>query len=187
MTNEISPKDFYFSIDIETAGPNPTQYSLLTIGACTINEPMSSFYVELQPVNEKITAQSYAIHHLDIQRLAERGRPPAEAMAEFEAWIKEELPEDAKAVFVAFNAPFDWMFVNDYFHRFLGRNPFGHSALDIKSFYMGLNGVSWSHTSMKYISSQYLNNREITHHALRDAIDQAEIFQKMLEQAGING
>ncbi len=29
--------------------------------------------------------------------------------------------------FVAFNASFDWMFVKDYFHRFLGRNTFGHA------------------------------------------------------------
>ena len=27
------------------------------------------------------------------------------------------------------------MFVNDYFHRFLGRNPFGHAALDLKAFF----------------------------------------------------
>jgi DNA polymerase III epsilon subunit-like protein len=183
MTNETTPVDFFISVDIETAGPNPSQYSMLTIGACTISDPISSFYVELQPINDKITSQSYAIHHLDIHRLAERGHPPIEAMEEFEAWIEDETPEGAHPVFVAFNAAFDWMFVNDYFHRYLGRNPFGHAALDVKSLYMGLSGVPWTQTSMKYISSLYLNNREITHHALRDAIDQAEIFQKIIKEA----
>jgi hypothetical protein len=30
--------------------------------------------------------------------------------------------------------------------------------------------------------ARYLNHEEITHHALRDALDQAEIFAKMLEE-----
>lgn len=178
--------DFYISVDIETAGPNPAQFSLLTIGACTIDEPRATFYEELQPVNDKMTPESYAIHRLDLKRLAERGRSPQEVMSLFEDWIKAETPETSRPVFVAFNAPFDWMFVSDYFHRYLGRNPFGHTALDIKAFYMALSGVSWTETGMKNVSSRYLDSREITHHALRDAIDQAEIFQKMLAEAKVN-
>ncbi len=42
-------------------------------------------------------------------------------------------------MFVALNAPFDWMFVADAFWRYLGRNPFGPSALDIKALYLGRN------------------------------------------------
>ena len=180
---ETAPSDFYISVDIETAGPNPHEYSMLTIGACTISEPRGSFYVELQPLNKKMPPESYAIHHLDIDRLIKRGNPPEQAMKQFEAWILSETPDGHQPVFIAFNAPFDWMFINDYFHRYLGRNPFGHSALDIKAFYMGLSGVQWSQTTMKYVSPRYLNNREITHHALRDAIDQAEIFEQMLAEA----
>jgi hypothetical protein len=41
------------------------------------------------------------------------------------------------------------MFVNSYFHRFLGRNPFGHAALDMKAFFMGLTGVKWSETALQ--------------------------------------
>lgn len=183
MMTETFPADCYISVDIETAGPNPAQYSLLTIGACTLKEPRSTFYVEVQPVNEKMTPEAFAIHRLDLKRLAERGHSPADSMSLFDDWIKKETPEDGRPVFVAFNAPFDWMFVNDYFHRYLGRNPFGHTALDIKAFYMGLTGQPWSHTSMKYIGPRYLNNREITHHALRDAIDQADIFEQMITEA----
>lgn len=172
----------FISVDVETAGPNPSQYSLLTIGACTLDERPRTFYVELKPLNDKITPEAYAIHHLDLKRLTERGSPPATAMANFEAWIRSELLPDQKPVFLSFNAAFDWMFVNDYFHRFLKRNPFGHSAVDIKSFYMGLSGVSWSETSMRHIGPRYLRDQQLTHHALRDAMDQAEIFQKMVSE-----
>ncbi len=173
----------YVSVDVETAGPNPGQYSLLTIGACILQERPITFYIELKPVNDKMTAEAYAIHHLDIKRLSERGVPPAKALEKFEDWLKTEVPDGQKPVFLSFNAAFDWMFVNDYFHRYLGRNPFGHSALDIKSFFMGLTGVTWEETSMRIIGPRYLRDEQLTHHALRDALDQAEIFQKMLSEA----
>lgn len=172
----------YISVDAETAGPNPGEYSLLTIGACTIGNNPHTFYVELRPVNNKMTRESFAIHRLSLKRLAERGLPPKEAMTSFENWLKAEVPEGQTPVFVAFNAPFDWMFINDYFHRYLKRNPFGHAALDLKSFYMGITGSLWKETSMSEVISRYFGDRQLTHHALRDALDQAEIFIKLLKE-----
>jgi len=181
--NRLPFSEAYVSVDVETAGPNPARYSLLSIGACLVADPRCTFYVELQPVNGNATAEALAVAGLSLEELAERGLPSAEAMARFEEWLKAEIPSDQRPVFVAFNAPFDWMFVNDYFHRFLGRNPFGHAALDLKSFYMALAGVRWSETSMQYAAARYLGGRQLTHHALRDAQDQAELFQKMLAEA----
>ena len=172
----------YISVDVETAGPNPSQYSLLSIGACTVSDPRHTFYVELQPVNDNALPEALAISGLSLEQLRENGLPPAEAMARFESWLDEMVPKSGRPLFVAFNAPFDWMFVNDYFHRYLGRNPFGHAALDIKALYMGLTGVTWSETSMQTVASRYLEDRPLIHHALRDAVDQAEILQKILAE-----
>jgi DNA polymerase III epsilon subunit-like protein len=177
-----APRDFYISVDIETAGPNPSQYSLLTIGACTLTEPRENIYLELIPVNDRMTNEAFAVHHLDLKRLADKGLTPARAMASFEDWIKSVTPPESQPVFLAFNAPFDWMFVNDYFHRYLGRNPFGHTAVDIKALYMGATGTPWSETTLSYMAPRYLSRGEITHHALRDALDQAEMFEKILDE-----
>jgi DNA polymerase III epsilon subunit-like protein len=173
----------YISVDVETSGPNPSGYSLLSIGACTIFEPQSTFYVELQPVNDNAILEAVMVSRLSMSKLKERGLPPQEAMARFEAWVEEVTPQGGQPVFVAFNAPFDWMFVADYFHRYLERNPFGFKALDIKAFYMGLTGVTWEETAMRYVQQRYMDDRNLTHHALRDALDQAEIFRGMLEEA----
>jgi DNA polymerase III epsilon subunit-like protein len=170
-------------VDVETAGPNPSQYSLLSIGACLVAEPEVNFYVELKPVHDRFKADALAISGLSLAELAEKGLPPTEAMARFEAWLLDVVPPDQKPLLVAFNAPFDWMFVNDYFYRFLGRNPFGHTALDIKAYYMALQGVTWSETSMRQVSARYLDHRHLSHHALHDALDQAELFRKMLAKA----
>jgi len=177
----------YVSVDVEAAGPNPSQYSLLSIGACLVSDPQCTFYVELQPVNDNAVPEALAVNRLSLEELTERGLPPAEAMARFEAWLKAEIPPDQRPIFVALNAAFDWMFVNDYFHRFLGRNPFGYKALDLEAFYMGLTGVRWSEATMRHIAARYLEGRRLTHHALRDAQDQAELFQKMLAEAASRG
>ena len=173
---------FYISVDVETSGPNPSQYSLLSIGACTIFEPITTFYVKLKPVSERYQESAMMINRLSFERLKENGEPPEKAMAKFDAWVHDVVPHGKQAVFVAFNAPFDWMFVADYFYRYLGRNPFGYKALDIKALYMGLKGVPWRQTSMKQLSEIYLGNNHLTHHALQDALDQAVIFKQILEE-----
>ena len=178
----LNSNQSYISIDVETAGPNPSTYSLLSIGACDVFDTQNTFYVELKPINENKIASALEISGLDWQHLLNNGMPPFEAMSNFANWVKGFIQDDTQPIFVAFNAPFDWMFVNDYFQRYLGQNPFGHKALDIKSFYMGLHGVSWEETGIQYVSGRYLNAQNLSHHALKDALDQAKIFRKMLAE-----
>jgi DNA polymerase III epsilon subunit-like protein len=173
----------YISIDVETAGPVPSQYAMLSIGACTLGEPRHEFYVELRPDKDKSLSEALAISNLSMERLAGEGVEPKVALQRFADWLKEVVPTDQRPLFVAFNAPFDWMFVNEYFFTYLGHNPFGHAALDIKSYFMGQAGVPWSQTSMWNISEQLLKRRQLSHHALQDAIDQAEIFEIMLARS----
>jgi DNA polymerase III epsilon subunit-like protein len=185
MTN---PKEVFISVDIETAGPFPGRYSILAIGACLVEDPDISFYVELQPVQDEFVPEAVAISQLSLHDLKERGLPSEKAMREFERWIEDQVSEGEKPVFVAFNAPFDWMFICDYFHRHLNRNPFGHTALDMKAFYMGLRNSDWSETSMRLVSMQYGALEGLSHNALQDARDQARIFQEMrLEAASSRG
>jgi ribonuclease T len=184
VTDRRKPlKELYLSVDVETAGPYPHDYSLLAVGACVVFEPVRTFYAELQPVNDKFLPEAMQVNGLSLTELKEHGLLPEDAMRRFAAWIAEVTPADHVPVFVAFNAPFDWMFINDYCHRYLGHNPFGHNALDVKAFYMGLTGSRWHETSMANISRHYLGGRQLTHHALRDAGDQAEIFRLMLREA----
>jgi ribonuclease T len=171
----------YISVDVETAGPNPSDFSLLSIGACTLDDPPQTFYVELAPVNDRATAEALAISGLSLETLKEHGLSPAEAMGRLAGWLGQVVPAHSRPVLAAFNAPFDWMFVNDYFHRFLGYNPFGHSALDIKTLYMGVTGARWHETGMGRVSDLYLDHRPLIHHALHDALDQAKILIRLLD------
>ncbi len=178
-----TPDDFLISVDVETAGPYPGRYSLLSIGACVVADPSLTFYVELQPLSPDVVPDALAVTGLDLERLTEEGLPPAEAMLDFAGWLQTVAPAGRPPVFVGFNAPFDWMFINDYFHRFLGYNPFGHNALDIKSFYAGRTGARWTETSLKHVAAHFGGPPSLTHNALADAIDQASLMSAMLEEA----
>ena len=168
------------SVDIESTGPNPADYALLSIGACTLLEPRARFYVELQPDKASTDAQAMQVHGLDMRVLEKHGLLPAPALQRLEYWLAETISDPRGALFVGFNAAFDWMFLNDYCLHYLGSNPFGHSAIDIKSFAMGLKRSAWEETRMAQ-----LNNKPLRHNALEDAEDQADIFLDLLRAAGI--
>ena len=178
----LKMKSFYISIDVETAGPNPGDYALLSIGASTVTEPKETFYIELIPTSLNTVQSAMEVSKLDIEQLSKTGTPAKEAMQNFSQWVDRVLPENTSPVFVAFNAPFDWMFVNDYFHRYLGYNPFGHKALDIKALYMGAYHEDWFDTSFQKVQEQMGIKSPLTHHALDDAIQQADILKVILKK-----
>jgi hypothetical protein len=99
-------------------------------------------------------------------------------------WLTLHVPAGSSPILVAFNAAFDWMFLSDYYDRTGIPNPFGHAALDIKAYFMGMAGVSWAETSMRYLSPRYLGGRYLSHNALNDARDQAELFSLLRAEAG---
>lgn len=170
----------FVSVDVETAGPEPTHYSLLSIGACLVSDPESSIYLELQPIGDLIDTEALAVSGLSMERLRASGTEPAEAMRAWADWLAEHAPADP--VMLAFNAPFDWSFVNSYFHPFLGRNPFGHSALDVKAFAMGALGIEWRSTSYTALAERWLAGQPLEHNALRDA-QQAHLFRTLWHQS----
>jgi len=42
----MNPDELYVSVDVETSGPIPGEYSLLSIGACLVDQPATSIYLE---------------------------------------------------------------------------------------------------------------------------------------------
>ncbi len=177
----MSREEVYVSVDVETSGPVPGEYSMLALGAAVVGDISKTFYRELKPITDRYVAEALQVSGLSLDKLKETGSEPAAAMQDFESWITS-VSNDRRPVFTAFNATFDWMFVSYYFHRFFGRNPFGISGLDIKAYYMGKLGTSWAETAKKRMDKRFLSStHKHTHNALDDAIEQAEIFRKMLE------
>ena len=170
----------YVSVDIEASGPIPGEYSMLSIGACLVANPTVGFYAELRPLTDAFVPEAMAACHLDLAELAETGLRPEEAMATFAEWLAEKAGD--KPVFVGYPVAFDWLFVAWYFHRFLGRNPFGVGGVDIRTYYMGMMGVDWSASRKDRMIEGIRPTKELTHNALDDARDQALLFTRMLKR-----
>lgn len=183
MTNA---SEIFVSVDVETSGPIPGEYSLLSIGACSAFEPNNGFTVNLKPINDKFDAKALEVTGLSMNDLSQRGLDPAAAMKSFSDWLATLVRPGEIMVFVGFNAPFDWSFVNYYFHRFVGENPFGFTALDIKALYMGATGCSWRDTRSSKMAENLRPTLVGTHDALQDARYQAEIFRLLSRRISVD-
>ena len=107
-------------------------------------------------------------------------RPVEEAMVEYCAWV-EALP--GKPVFVGYPAAYDFMFVYWYLMRFVGRSPFSHAALDLKTYAMVRLGTEYRRTVKRAMPERWFEGAEHTHVALDDAVGQGRLFIHMLKQA----
>jgi len=177
----------WISVDVETSGPSPSTGSLIAIGACLLDRPEEGIELLLRPDPDlPWSEEAEAVHRLARDRLARDGLRPAVAMASFASWLERVVPERSRPVFLALNAPFDWMFVADAAWRHLGRNPFGVSALDLKALYLGrhLDTVErWADTSRLRMLERYPVDLPHTHDALDDAREQAAICRAILAAA----
>jgi ribonuclease T len=177
----------WISVDVETSGPTPSTGSLLAIGACLVERPEQGIELLFRPDPElPWDVEAEAVHGFDRERLLRDGLDPAQAMVDFETWLQQVVPDGSRPIFVALNAPFDWMFVADVAWRHLGRNPFGVSALDLKAVYLGrhLDEVDrWRDTSRVRMLERYPVALPHTHHALDDAREQAAICRAILAGA----
>ena len=172
-----SQTECFISVDVETAGPIPGEYSLLSIGACDVFDPENGFECELKPINSNCIPEAMAVTGMSLDTLSKTGLEPEKAMIQFSDWISSVIGNDRKVVFVGLNAPFDWSFVNYYFHRYLGDNPFGFTALDIKALYMGKFGGAWDGTKSSAMSKRLKPQLSGDHTALADTRYQAEMFR----------
>jgi DNA polymerase III epsilon subunit-like protein len=177
----------WISVDVETSGPAPSVASLVSLGACLVDAPEQGIEILVRPIpGLGWSDEAEAVHRLSRERLAAEGIEPAEAMERLAAWVDAHVPAGGVPVLVSFNAPFDWLFIADYCWRYLGRNPFGISAVDLKALFMGrhLDTVaSWGETRSADVRRLYAVDLPHTHGALDDAREQAEICRRIRGEA----
>lgn len=170
-------REIFVSVDVETAGPIPGEFSMLSIGACDVDDRRRTFSCELKPINRNADPKALEVTGFSLEELERTGLTPEEGMRRFLIWSQGLAEADDTLVFVGLNAPFDWSFVNYYFHRFAGENPFGFTALDIKAYYMGATGCRWADTRSSHMAAALKPHRKGDHRALHDAQYQAELFR----------
>lgn len=97
-----------------------------------------------------------------------------ETFVAFDKWLNEV--SKGRPVFVSDNPAYDWQWINFYFWKHFGRNPFGHSARRIGDFYAGLMNDFYKSSQWKH-----LRVTPHDHNPVHDALGNLEAFDRMLK------
>jgi hypothetical protein len=93
-----------------------------------------------------------------------------DTFAQFREWLQPRSP----VVFVSDNPAYDFQWINFYFWRYFGMNPFGHSGRRIADFYAGLVG-----DFQKTQNWKRLRRTKHDHHPVHDALGNAEALIRL--------
>lgn len=177
--------EVYVSTDIESDGPIPGPYSMLSFASAAYTADKTivatfSANLTLLPgaAGDAKTMEFWAREPEAWAACRKDCREPAVVMPEYLAWVKA-LP--GKPVFVGYPVAFDFMFVYWYLIRFAGESPFSHSALDMKTYAMALLGTEYRESTKRNMPASWFDDLPHTHVALDDAISQGALFINMLK------
>jgi DNA polymerase III epsilon subunit-like protein len=174
--------EYYISFDIETNGPIPVEYSMVSLGACSITTPEIRFYRILRPTIDNYTEKAVQTHGLTLEDAKRDGVEPERAMSEFAEWVGQVCGPDDRPVLVSFGE-FDYMFLKYYLVKYGGYSALGGpNWFDMKSYAAGMLNCAWSETKKRELRRYgFTTVQKHTHNALEDALEQAELFQLFLK------
>jgi DNA polymerase III epsilon subunit-like protein len=201
---ELQPKsrentlDVYFSADVETDGPIPGPFSMLSFalvyaGAYDGNKFVKPtryeqhFYAELKPISAEFDIEALRVNGIDRDKLVREGQTPEAVMHAASEWV-QNIAGDGKPVLVAYPLSFDWSWLYWYFIRFCSQSPFNYSrCFDIKTAFAVKAHLPIADAGRSRMEFKLRPHRSHTHHALDDAIEQAEIFANVFQWEGRSG
>lgn len=187
----MAKPEIYVSTDIEADGPIPGPCSMLSFASAAYTpdkELVDTFEANLETLPgatpDPDTMRWWERFPEAWEACRREPEPPAAALPRYAKWVRGLR---GRPVFVAYPAGFDFTFVYWYLLRFAGDNPFGHSALDIKTFAMAMLGKPYRDSVKANMPRRWLDDVPHTHVALDDAIEQGRLFCNMLAEHRCRG
>lgn len=192
-------KTLFFSVDVETSGPNPAVADLLTLGAVPVLEngtvTADRFYTRISYGGRALLWEEECRLWWHSDKVSDEARRAAfgileddlevsfaqDAAQHLEAWVQRQLTKHGakEPCFVAHPVAFDWQWVDALMWRHLGRNVFGYKGLCLRSFGFGLAQRPWNEDRTDDLDLYVPST--LPHHALHDAVAQAEQLSRMLK------
>lgn len=167
-----------FVVDVESDGPVPGLYSMISFGIIAVDlELNKTFYGAVAPLEGAARMEeAAAVSGVSVEQ-HKSFREPAAVMKECMEWIAK-VNKDGRPIFVSDNPAFDWQFMNFYFHKYCGQNPFGFSARRIGDFYCGLRKDFFANWKQ-------LRKTRHDHNPVNDAKGNAEALIQMAKTHGV--
>ncbi len=159
-------------VDVESDGPIPGDYSMISFGAVIVEPGLQrTFYGQLRPISEKFNPEALAVSGFTREQVLAFDDPQS-VMTRFGDWLATHC--NNRPLFISDNNGFDWQFINWYFHHFRAANPFGYSSTNLGSLYKGL-------VKDTFVNFKHLRKTKHTHHPVDDAVGNAEALLQMKE------
>lgn len=183
---KIDMEEIYVATDIETDGPSPGQYSMLSFASVAFQLDktiISTFERNLDllpgakrhPKNMKFWSESPEAW----EACRVNTEPPEKAMKDYSDWLRDL---GGTPVMVAHPVGFDFTFIHWYLHEFTGESPFFPAGLDITSYAMSLMGTPFTKSHKPYMPKEWIDTEYAhTHIALDDALGHAMTFCNIVE------
>jgi len=163
----------YIVVDVESDGQIIVDNSMVCFGAVVVEPSLKkTFYGKTKPISNIWVPDALAIsgfsreEHLTFD-------DPVKVMKDFAEWIKKVSV--GSPILISDNNGYDASWINYYFHKFYGSNPFGWSSRRIGDLYCGMkmdSRANWKH----------LRKTRHDHNPINDALGNAEALleiQKM--------
>ncbi len=165
-------------VDIESDGPAPGLFSMVSFGAVIVTPELDrTFYGRTRPITDAFIAEALAVSghtRAEHETFGRSRRRDARALR----WRRIGEHAGKRPIFISDNNGFDWSFINYYFHRFAGGNPFGHSSQNLGSLYKGI-------AKDAFASFKHLRKTTHTHHPVDDAKGNAEALLAIKRELGL--
>lgn len=189
MAKEI---EIYVSTDVEADGPIPGPHSMLTVASAAYRSDktlIATFSANLETLPgaapDPRTMEWWKDFPEAWAKCRENPRAPEQVLVEYLAWLKA-LP--GRPVFVGWPAGWDFMWVYWYLVRFTQERPFRETALDIRSYAMGMRNTDFHRTTRSYLPKRWFDpSLTHTHVALDDALEQGAVFCNMFAENANRG
>lgn len=187
----LSPNEVYVSCDIEADGPIPGPNSMLSLGATAFDHEggyLSTFQRNVCPLEYAHPHPNTVVwwsKHPDAYAAATKDPLGAsDVMHEFVRWV-QSISGQKRSVFCAFPAGYDFMWVYWYLMRFIGKSPFSHSALDIKTLAMvGMDSGYREAIKRNMPRHWFSSQNKHKHESAADSLEQGDLMFNIVKAIG---
>ena len=165
----------YFVVDVESDGALLGENSMVCFGAVMIDPDggiTKSFYGLTAPISEKYNPEALAISGFSREEHEDFTTPEIN-MIRFKEWINKV--SIGQPILVSDNNGYDASWINWYFLKYVGSNPFGWSSRRIGDMFCGF------YKDAKYQWKKHRITKH-THHPVDDAKGNAEALVYLQKQ-----
>lgn len=154
-------------VDVESDGPLLGLHSMVCFGAVLVDKEGKldkTFYGQTKPLTKVYVPEALAVSGFTREQ-HEAFDDPVITMQDFQLWLEENTK--GKPILISDNNGYDASWMNYYFHRYVGINPFGWSSRRIGDLFCGF------YNDMRYPWKKHRKTSH-THHPVDDAKGNAE-------------